>query len=54
MEEPLAQVSSASSHLTLAEGPKVPLTPLTRLAVEPELAIVAALQSFYCLAATTH
>ena len=41
-------------RLTLAEGHKVPSTPLTRLAVEPGLTIVAAMQSFHRLAATSH
>ena len=36
---------SFSASLTFAEGPKTPLTPLTRLAVEQGLAIVAPLRT---------
>ena len=47
-------LQSAWNEFNTPEGPRVPLTPLIRLAVEPGLAIVMALQSFHCLAATTH
>ena len=47
-------LQSAWKEFNTPEGPRVPLTPLIRLAVEPGLAIVTALQSFHCLAATTH